>query len=114
MRTVVAATLVALCYLLSDWTSHEGSAENAEQTPFGMGEVRSPCGVHRGGGELGGRHAESFDLLPIGTTIGGDVAGGRREGRSGPYQAAGGGGIRMELDEWMVGNVHAADGSGAE
>lgn len=80
-----------------------------------MREVRSPSGVHRGGDELGGGHAESFDLLPIGTTIGGDVAGGRGEGRSGPYQAAGGGGITMELDEWMVGDVpHAADGSGAE
>lgn len=69
---------MALCYLLSDRTSHEESAENAEPTQFGMREVRSPSGVHRGGDELGGRHAESFDLLPIGTTIGGDVAGGAR------------------------------------
>lgn len=45
-----------------------------------MRGVRSPSGEHRGEGELlGGRHAESFDLLPIGTTIGADVAGGGEE-----------------------------------
>lgn len=82
---------------------------------FGMRAVRSPSGVHRGGDELGGRHAESFDLLPIGTTIGGDVAGGRGGGRGGPYQAAGGGWDRDGVGQ-MDGkeNVRAADGSGAE
>lgn len=80
-----------------------------------MRVVRSPSSVHRGGDELGGKHAESFDLLPIGTTIGGDVAGGRGGGRGGPYQAAGGGRDRDGVGQMDGGkNVRAAGGSGVE